>query len=152
MNRILTGQLDMSFVTASCIFIDMERGLLRYSSAGHPPMLYQHKDQEKCINLQQNGLILGQFSSATYSSIEQPLATGDRLLLYTDGILEATNARGEEFGESSLHRLLSKHRELAAENFADRILTAIDDWTKPGRGKSLDDDLTLIVIDVDEGS
>jgi len=148
MNRILIGQLDENFVTASCTIIDMESGVLRYSGAGHPPLLIQRKDNNQCISLQQNGLILGQFSDATYDSIERPLATGDRLLLYTDGILEAANANAEQFGDHSLHEFLAQHSELSAEGFADALLAAIGEWTSSGRSESLDDDLTLVVIDV----
>ena len=148
MNRILTGQLDLKFVTASCTFIDVETGILRYSGAGHPPLLIQQKDGNECISLQQNGLILGQFPNATYSSVERPLATGDRLLLYTDGILEATNANDEEFGENSLHKFLAQHSELQAEIFADTLLEAVGDWTSSRRDESQDDDLTLVVIDI----
>lgn len=148
MNRILTGQLDQQFVTASCTFIDMETGTLRYSGAGHPPLIIQQKDGDQFISLQQNGLILGQFPSATYSSVERPLATGDRLLLYTDGILEATTPGGEEFGEDSLHDFLARNRELPAENLADALLAAINDWAGRGRYESLDDDLTMVVVDV----
>jgi hypothetical protein len=148
MNRILTGQLDLQFVTAICIYIDMTTGTLRYSGAGHPPLLIQQKDSNQCISLQQNGLFLGQFTDATYSSAERLLATGDRILLYTDGILEATNANDEEFGENSLYEFLAQHGELPAENFADALLAAVGDWTNLGRDESLDDDLTLIVIDI----
>jgi len=148
MNRILTGQLDLQFVTAICIFIDMEMGILRYSGAGHPPLLIQQKDRAQCISLQQNGLILGQFSDATYSSAERLLTFGDRILLYTDGILEATNTSGEEFGDSSLYRFLAQHSELPTENFADALLTSVGDWTNLTPDGSLDDDLTLIVVDI----
>ena len=148
MNRILTGQLDLQFVTAICIFIDMETRILRYSGAGHPPLLIQPKDREQCISLQQNGLILGQFPDATYSSAERLLVTGDRILLYTDGILEATNANDEEFGENSLHKFLAQHSELQAESCADTLLEAVGDWTSLRRDESQDDDLTLVVIDI----
>ena len=148
MNRILTGQLDTTFVTASCVLIDTETGILRYSGAGHPPLLVQSKSRNQCVGLQENGLILGQFSNATYSSVERPLAADDRLLLYTDGIIEASNADDDEFGEDSLRQFLARHTDLSAEHFADALLTTICDWTGSRRGVSLADDLTLVVIDI----
>lgn len=148
MNRILTGQLDLKFVTASCTFIDMEARILRYSGAGHPPLLIKQKDSDKCNSLQLNGLVLGHFPNATYSSVERPLAAGDRLLLYTDGIIEPVNALGEEFGENSLRELLARHGELSASGFADALLEAIGGWTSSEQDKSVDDDRTLVVIDV----
>jgi hypothetical protein len=92
-------------------------------------LLIQRKDSDRCTSLQGNGLVLGQFPNATYSSIEKPLAAGDRFLLYTDGIIEPINAFGEEFGEESLRKLLTRHSELSAGGFADALLEAIGDWT-----------------------
>src|SRR5260370_34664839 len=54
-----------------------------------------------------NGLMLGLFPEATYSSVEMQLDAGDRLLLYTDGISEAMNAAREEFGKSRLKQFLA---------------------------------------------
>lgn len=148
MNRILTGQLEQKFVTASCTFIDTEAGVLRYAGAGHPPLRIQQGGGGRCVELQQNGLILGPFPEATYSSVERPLATGQRLVICTDGILEATRADGSLFGEGALSEFLARHGELPAEDFADALLAAVDDWANTGRGESLEDDLTLVVVDV----
>lgn len=147
MNRILTGQLGREFVTASCTFIDAATGFVRYAGAGHPPLLVQPEDADRCRSIMHNGLILGQFAEATYSSVEWTLAAGDRLLLYTDGLLEATNTSDEEFGEVSVQGFLARNRQLPLESFADALLAAVGDWAGIKPGGSLDDDLTLIVID-----
>jgi len=149
MNRIMAGQLDRKYVTASCACLDLEAGSLSYAGAGHPPLLIQRRDQDLCVSLQENGLILGQFADATYSSVEQPLAAGDRLVFYTDGVLEATNAAGKQFGDPALHKYLAEHTDLRTEDFADGLLTAVGQWVNPGQDGSLDDDLTLVVVDVE---
>jgi serine phosphatase RsbU (regulator of sigma subunit) len=120
---------------------------VRYAGAGHPPLLVQRKVGDECVSLQCNGLMLGPFPDATYSSVELALTPGDRLLAYTDGILEATNARDEEFGEESLRDVLAQNRDVPAEDFAQLLLTAVSDWTGLGRGQSLEDDLTLVIVD-----
>jgi sigma-B regulation protein RsbU (phosphoserine phosphatase) len=148
MNRILTGQLETKFVTASCTFIDMHKAVLRYAAAGHPPLLIQQRADARCQALQRTGPILGQFPDAAYTSVERPMTIGDRLLLYTDGITEATNATGEEFGEKSLHEFLTRQGDLPAEPFADALVTAVCEWTCPERDETLADDLTLVVVDV----
>ena len=148
MNQILTGQLNREFVTASITFIDMERGILRYSGAGHPPLLIQSNNKDKCVSLQENGLLMGQFTEASYSSVDRPLTSGDRLVVYTDGILEATNDKDQDFGEDSLHDFLARHRQLPADDFADSLVAAICAWTSPKCDESLEDDLTLVVIDI----
>ena len=67
---------------------------LTYAGAGHPPLLLR-AGSSKCVrDVTENGLFLGRFPFATYSSVELPLNAGDRALLYTDGIPETTNAAG----------------------------------------------------------
>jgi phosphoserine phosphatase RsbU/P len=149
MNRILTGQLDREFVTAGCAYIDAEAGLLRYAGAGHPPLLICPRDGRNCAGLQENGLILGQFVDAAYDSVEHPLAPGDRLLLYTDGILEATDGEERQFGERKLRKFIAGNRELPAEELADALLRAVTEWSEVRPGGSLEDDLTLVVVDTE---
>jgi len=148
MNRILTGQLGREFVTASCTFVDAAAGILRHASAGHPPLLVQPRDADRCLSLERSGLILGQFADADYTSIERPLAARDRLLLYTDGLVEATDPRGEDYGEPALREFLARHRRLAAAEFADALLVEVRTWTGGTTRRSLADDLTVVVVDV----
>ena len=128
--------------------MDMEKGILRYAAAAHPPLLIQQSDGAPCTSLQENGLMLGQFPEATYSCAEQNLKRGDRLLLYTDGIIEASNSDGEEFGMESLQQYLARNHTVPVEKFADSLLKAIGSWTGLQHSQSLDDDLTLVVIDI----
>jgi len=95
------------------------------------------------IELTENGLMLAAFPFATYTTAEYPLQSSDRLLLYTDGILEATNPQGEEFGSSRLHTLLKETTNLHAEEAAANILSTLEHWSS----KSQNDDLTLLVCD-----
>jgi serine phosphatase RsbU (regulator of sigma subunit) len=147
MNRILTGQLGREFVTASCTYIDGRAGTVRYAGAGHPPLLVQSPDADQCRSIERNGLILGQFNEATYSSVEWSLGARDRLLLYTDGLLEATNRGGEEFGETSLRQFVARNHRLSTEAFADALLASVAGWTGIKPGESFADDLTLVVVD-----
>ncbi len=86
-----------------------------------------------------------------YAGAEQDLAPGDRVLMYTDGIVETFNQQDEEFGEERLKSLLCSGTGLSAEEMADRLLLETKTWAGIGEGDSLDDDLTLIVIDVSPG-
>jgi sigma-B regulation protein RsbU (phosphoserine phosphatase) len=95
------------------------------------------------IELTENGLMLAAFSFATYTTAEHPLHPGDRLLLYTDGLLEATNPLGEEFGSSRLHTLLKQAAHLNAEEAATSIVSSVELWSS----KSQNDDLTLLICD-----
>ena len=75
---------------------------------------------------------------------EQVLFPGDVLALYTDGITEARNELGEEFGERRLIELLQQHRELSCQN----LLTAIVDGVRRFSSQEQHDDITAIVAKV----
>src|ERR1700722_9481774 len=97
MNAILCGNTQDQFVTAAYIHLDAAARTFRYSAAGHPAMLLlRHGEVTEIV---ENGLILAAFDYATYTEITRPLEAGDRFLLYTDGVIEADNSRGDAFGQ-----------------------------------------------------
>jgi phosphoserine phosphatase RsbU/P len=140
MNTVLFGNTQEQFVTAAYVYLDAASATLRYSAAGHPPMFLLRAG--RVVEVEENGLMLAAFSFATYSTALHPLEPGDRLLLYTDGILEAANAAGEEFGPHRLSTLLSEDSRLGAEEAADHIISSLKLWSK-----SQSDDLTVLICD-----
>lgn len=146
-NRTLIGKLDGNFVSAGCLFIDADAGTVRYAGAGHPPLILHRRTERKLYELSDNGLLLGPFPEATYRVTTMPLMAGDRLILYTDGIIEATNASGQLFGDGSFKAFIESHAHASAEDFADRLHQQLLQWSGKPIGESLDDDLTLVVVD-----
>ena len=140
MNRALCGSTQGQFVTAACVHLDSAARELRYSAAGHPPMLLLRDGAVR--EIAENGLILAAFDFATYSDTKLKLEPGDRLLLYTDGLIEASNKREEFFGEESLKTALRNPARLTAAEAADKIITAVQEWAS-----SQEDDLTVLVCD-----
>jgi phosphoserine phosphatase RsbU/P len=146
MNSALYGNTQNQFVTAAYVHLDSEARELRYSAAGHPPMLLLRNG--KVTEVAENGLVLAAFDFATYSTAAQRLQPGDRLLLYTDGVVEAASASGEFFGQELLGALLQQTATIAPADAADRIISAVQQWSQ-----SQDDDLTVLVCDyVGDGS
>jgi len=139
-NEALCGSTQGQFVTAAYVYLDAEQGELCYAAAGHPPMLLL-RDGQVCW-IEENGLVLGVLSSAAYSSTKQTLRKGDRLLLYTDGVIEAANGGEEEFGQERLGRLLTASAGRTTEEMADLILSTVQDWAS-----TQTDDLTVVVCD-----
>jgi len=90
----------------------------------------------------ENGLMLAAFDFATYSNVAHKLQQGDRLLLYTDGIIEAANRNGEFFGHDALCLLLQQTARLAPSEAADRVIASVQQWAA-----TQDDDLTVLVCD-----
>lgn len=140
MNAVLCGNTQNQFVTAAYVHLDSQAREIRYSAAGHPPMLLLREG--KVCEVLENGLMLAAFDFAAYTTAAQKLQPGDRLLLYTDGIVEAASAGGEFFGQESLSALLRQTSGVAPAAAADRIISAVQQWAV-----SQDDDLTVLVCD-----
>jgi sigma-B regulation protein RsbU (phosphoserine phosphatase) len=144
MNRILCGKTQSQYVTAAYLFLDLQNGLMRYSAAGHPALLYCEQTQGATDSITENGLMLGLFPSAPYSVVERKLHQETRFLLYTDGILEASSGTEQFFGEERVREALFDARNLSAEECAALLIGRVQQWTAHRQ----EDDLTVIVIDV----
>jgi sigma-B regulation protein RsbU (phosphoserine phosphatase) len=140
MNAALCGNTQNQFVTAAYVHLDSIAGTLRYSAAGHPPMLLLRRGE--VIEISENGLILAAFDYATYTNGTRQLEPGDRFLLYTDGVVEAANAAGDFFGQDALAAVLRQTAELAPAEASDQIVSAVQRWSA-----SQDDDLTVLICD-----
>jgi sigma-B regulation protein RsbU (phosphoserine phosphatase) len=145
MNAALCGNTQQQFVTAAYVHLDAATAELRYSAAGHPPMLLLRGGE--VTRVEENGLILAAFSFSAYSNAICRMELGDRIVLYTDGILEAANAALEEFGQGRLQSLLRECSKLSHTETADRIMAAVQGWAV-----SQEDDLTVLVCDYGPGA
>jgi sigma-B regulation protein RsbU (phosphoserine phosphatase) len=124
--------------------IDLADFILLYVSAGHnPPMLIS--SEGKVSFLTEGGVPLGMFQSdiVTYSTGKSRLNVGDVLILYTDGVTEATNAEGETFGEERLKRTAIESRYLPASRIKEEIYRSVIQFQGD---EPQFDDLTLIVV------
>jgi sigma-B regulation protein RsbU (phosphoserine phosphatase) len=136
LNATLRRDVRRNFVTATYLWFD---GLnVTVSNAGHSPPLLVRGDE--IVELGPHGVLLGRFAIASYSSATVPLQPGDRIAAWTDGVVEARNARGEAFGEERLHALL---REGASP---DTIVEEVLRW-RAGDA----DDLTMVILECASG-
>ena len=129
------------FVTFCYCTVDMGTRKVAYTNAGHCAPILVRADGE-IARLEAGGAVLGVFPEWPYEQGEASLAPGDRLLLFTDGITEASNAQDEEFGEERLAQLASVLRDRSAHELKNRILQAISIFT----GGRAQDDATLVVV------
>lgn len=147
LNQALCGKFEDHFVTAAYLYVDLDTKILRYAGAGHPPLLFRSHSNGGAQAIEQNGLFLGMFPEAEYSSIEIPVRAGDRCLLYTDGLPESKSTTGEEFGIVRCTKFLESNPSLNATALADELLIEIARWSARATGVSQDDDMTLVVLD-----
>src|SRR3984957_5865066 len=151
LNQTLCGKFQYQYVTAAYLFVDMQKRTLTYAGAGHPPLLLWGGSSKGVRTVMENGMFLGKFPFATYSSVELPLTAGDRALLYTDGISETTNLAGVQFGIDCFKQFLGTEQSTSADQFADRLLEELSRWSDRGSAEDLDDDITMVAIHVESG-
>jgi sigma-B regulation protein RsbU (phosphoserine phosphatase) len=148
LNSTLCRQAQGQYASAVYVFLDQARRMGCYSAAGHPPLLLWHRATRTLLELNENGLLLGVRPGEEYPQTEFTLEAGDRLLVYTDGLVEAVNARGEAFGEAHLGEFIATHQDLPAEQFAERLLDKVLGWPENGGARAQADDITVVVIDI----
>jgi serine phosphatase RsbU (regulator of sigma subunit) len=148
LNQILCGKLESDFVTAGYLYIDTGKQTASYAGAGHPPLLIWRQAEQKIFEFRTGGVVLGQFDEAQYEAIELNCGRGDRFFLYTDGIVEASNMSDELFGWERFKACIISNSELPSDKLVDKLIEDLNNWAAKGSSTTLDDDLTLVVVDV----
>jgi sigma-B regulation protein RsbU (phosphoserine phosphatase) len=141
-NRILCGNIaEGRFISFVYCVIDAATGVMTYSNAGHYlPMIVRADGSVE--RLDKGGPVLGVLPGAEYEQAQVPLAPGDRIVLFTDGLTEARNAADDEFGEPRLLDAAVRHRACSAPALQARLTDEVATFT----GGRLQDDATLIVV------
>lgn len=119
--------------------------LLRYVNAGHcPPFLVSRDDGALTTKrLEEGGPVLGLLPEATYESSTVRIAPGDLLVMYSDGLVEANSAGGEEYGEARLERLLRSHFNETPGEIREILMGSWQAFSPTGHTQ---DDLTFTII------
>jgi sigma-B regulation protein RsbU (phosphoserine phosphatase) len=131
------------FITLFYGLLDVRGRKLTYTNAGHNAPVLVRADGS-CARLRQGGPVLGVFPKTGYEQGEVQLDPADRLVLFTDGVIEAAGPQDEEFGEERLIRLLVENRSAPAQTLQEKILQTATEFT----GGDFQDDATLLVIAV----
>lgn len=143
LNRVVYDNTEgQRFVTLFYAVLDVARRSLTYTNAGHvPPILV--RDGGSQHTLLEGGTVLGLFPHSGYEQALASFNLRDRLVLLTDGITEASNPEGEQFGDGDrIADLLSRNRRLTSEQLKDTLLDAVASFCH----RSLQDDAALMVL------
>lgn len=142
MNERLQNLADDRFVTAFYAVLEQSTGQLVFANAGHPPPLRYAAASREVHLLRASGFMLGIMPGEQYREKSISLESGDRLVFYTDGLIEARNEIGEAYG---LERLTACLREYGMQTPDQLCRTILDDQRRFCGRQPLQDDLTLIV-------
>jgi serine phosphatase RsbU (regulator of sigma subunit) len=147
-NKAVSACLEKaSFITLSLFIIDLEKNKFEYARAGHCQSLHYSASSNTFKILEQKGLGLGILRNDGYKShIEQAsysFEKNDLLIMYTDGIIEATNEAGEEYGFDRLQIVLRENTELSPKQITDKVLHNLYEYT--GK-RDLNDDYSIIIL------
>jgi hypothetical protein len=149
LNQLLCSRTAVErFASLFWCYYDPAAGRLHYVNAGHLPPILARGDGAGRVNLERletGGPVLGVIPDARYREGESVFRPGDTLVIFSDGLVEAMNGDGEEFGEARLEELVREHWRRPATEIRDFIQQRVREFI--GR-RPLDDDLTLLVVKV----
>lgn len=137
---------------------DHQAGHLTYVNAGHnPPILvrasaasataqgFVERERDNMELLSSGGTVIGAFSHISYRQETIDLRSGDLLVAYTDGLTEALDPKGVEYGEANLLSVLRSAGHLSASELSDCIVASVQEWC---RETPQHDDMTLVIMKV----
>jgi len=144
-NRALCRQgAHGRFVTLFVAVLDLQQGVMHFCNAGHNRPILVRRDGV-VSRLDTGGAIVGVFDGAAYDSGRTTVGSGDRLLLFTDGLVEAGCSSEREYGDDHLVDTVVRHRALDAGSLLDQVFGDVHQWA----GRRLDDDATALAIAFD---
>lgn len=147
-NRFLSDRIKRGmFVTAYYAILDCRKGTLSFSSAGHNPMAIYRAKTKTLELLNPTGIALGfdkgPLFERTLKESETTLESGDRFVLYTDGVVEAMNEEREEFTDQAFHDFIMENAEEDSKTFVHKLVSAL----KKHQGKAPQhDDITIVTF------
>jgi sigma-B regulation protein RsbU (phosphoserine phosphatase) len=145
-NRLLVASIpDNRFATFFYGVFDAPRRSLTYVNAGHNPPMLLRRGAGTATRLDPTGVMLGVFAEATFAQETIAVEPGDLIVAYSDGVCDALNLAGEDYGDSRLESFVRTHAALPASGLMDRIL---EDVTTFSQGVPPFDDMTLVVARV----
>jgi sigma-B regulation protein RsbU (phosphoserine phosphatase) len=139
-----TNEDNLLFFTMIYGVIDTTLQTIELCQAGHPSLIYQQKDKEPEF-IANSGLPVGVIAHENYESVLLNYHTGDRLFLYSDGIIECESPSGEMFGKERLREFIDKNRHLNISEIMSKLDQVIYAWRKKN---SFEDDISMLVLEI----
>lgn len=136
-----------SFISAIFFLINTQNKTVRYSRAGHCPVLYYSASKDKAEYFKDKGVALGMVRNNSYKNFveanEFTYQPGDIMLLYTDGITEAKSEKGEEFGYDRLAAILMEVKTLEPKQIQEYLISKLYEFSGTD---NINDDYTTMIV------
>jgi len=129
------------FLSLCFISIDLEKGIMEYSNAGHNPPLFWNNKNKRIDLLNPTGPAIGLIKNTKYKSNQFEINPDDMILMYTDGLLEARDNNGDEYGEDRLNEFFITNTQESATHFLENLKKTLKSFSS-----HLHDDVTLIAL------
>jgi sigma-B regulation protein RsbU (phosphoserine phosphatase) len=143
LNNLLQESIsDGRYATLFYCMISVDADSITYTNAGHNPPVIIRADGSTEL-LSGGGIVLGYLPNESYTQNRIAFTAGDTLVCYTDGVTEAMDRAGEEFGETKFQNLLIANRHLSAYEMRNTVLKELKNFTHT---KKLSDDITLLIV------
>lgn len=139
----LLNKMGNHFVTAIAGYVDLDEGKMVLSGGGHPPALVVRSDGSIEI-AERTGRLLSHGIEPFFPVSEIRIMPGDKIIFYTDGIIEAENGDGVNLGFDMFFQILQKHRALGPDALCNAVINEVVTFVGSDR---FDDDLTILVMD-----
>jgi serine phosphatase RsbU (regulator of sigma subunit)/anti-sigma regulatory factor (Ser/Thr protein kinase) len=140
---LVADNREMMFATLFCGVLDASSGTLTYCNCGHNPPLVVREGSGRCERLHANSPPLGIEKDIAYQMQSVTLSSGDMVFLYTDGVTEAQNAEGVQFGMERLEQVTTAGSTPSARETVERVLHRVAEFSE---GVSQFDDVTCVAL------
>jgi len=146
MNESICNAAPGQVITANYSYIDLDQMKITLSNAGHWPVLVCRAGEPELMELYTRGLAMGFYPDFSYKIKEFALHEKDRIIFYTDGLIECRNEAGYMYGEENFHASIKSGRDFSTEEFTSHVVGSFIEWI--GGRENLEDDVTFVVVDV----
>lgn len=145
LNRLFPmDSVNEQYFTFLYALLNVQTKTLRFVSAGHPGLVHLPANEKPVVH-ESTGFAIGWFDDAVFKEVEVPLAAGDRVYFYSDGLTESANGEHQQFGTQRLLSAIDQLRRLPLTHAATQIVETIADWT--GHTPATDD-LSLLALEI----
>ena len=143
LNREYPLERFEKFFTLFYSVLNIRTGVLVYTNAGHPAPVVVRPDGQSHL-LEQGGTLIGFGQTGGYEQAEYQLRPGDRLFLYTDGLIEHESPEGQEFGEERLQKILTQNPAQDLNQWINQVLNQVLAF---GAQKAPEDDISILAVE-----